>query len=63
MIIVHQNSSYLVILIFIPIIKVLALVLVFQSLAGNATGLMVGCAFSDAKVATNVMPVRKYLNK
>jgi len=35
----------------------LALILIFVSLAGNATGILVGSIFSDAKVATNVVPV------
>lgn len=33
------------------------LILVFQSLCGNAVGILVGSIFSDVKVATNVVPV------
>jgi len=36
---------------------IFALILIFVSLAGNATGILVGSVFSDAKVATNVVPV------
>jgi len=33
------------------------LIAVFVALAGNAMGLLIGCIFSDAKVATNLVPV------
>lgn len=39
----------------------LVLISVVMGLSGNAIGLLLGSIFSDAKVATNVMPVKNPL--